>query len=163
MNGQFQSECDRSSSELVRGEQKVILLRKLVRRSRIAEAKEHLLLDRSCPGFKDGFKLPDNSTDKSVAFACHNTTNQRQACKRPLPIRMRPVFKRTGARGGRLVHQTSFFKGLLAVSIKVLSRKNLLANLCCLFFADCVILHLYWIDFHVHSESGREREKYEYF
>jgi len=79
VNGHFQSGCDRSSSEQ--------------HTTPFARPKHR--------DFKDGFKLPDNSTDKSVAFALHKTTispitdgdkitNQRQACKRPLPIRERP-------------------------------------------------------------------------
>jgi len=40
-----------------------------LRAKRVAEAKEHLLLDRSCPDFKDGFKLQNNSAQKSVACA----------------------------------------------------------------------------------------------
>jgi len=55
----------------VRGEQTVILLRKLAS-ERVAGAKEHLLLDRSCPDFKDGFKPQDNSAQKSVACAVNN-------------------------------------------------------------------------------------------
>jgi len=58
----------------VRGEQTVILLRKLASEAS-AEAKEHLLLDRSCPDFKDSFKLPDNSAQKSVACALQQCTD----------------------------------------------------------------------------------------